>query len=492
MKKQLLIITVICLLLAGNKLFAQRYFTEIFSSTDSTQNIVYGQNYVWPSSALIPLKMDVYEPTGDTASVRPLIIMMHAGSFLPPGGAGNQLPFGTKSDSCMVEMCQQFAKRGWVAVSMDYRLGWNPLAADQEGKAKTIIQAVYRSMQDAKTCIRYFKKDAVTSNTFKIDTNKIVLGGSNSGGYTALAAAALNDTMELKYFKFLDSLGNSFVNIATLGNLDGFNGTLCYNNHPGYTSNFHMALNLGGAMGDTLWQETGEMPMVAFHGASDALTPYNTQVVIVAAPPYPPIIEVSGSGHFMRTAKRLGNQAILENYTYTDPYSIKAQSYTNIEGLFPFYGPANGFEPWAWYDSSNAYTDHTTPGATGFGSKANPFASKAKALVYIDTIMNYFVHRANQVLNLTGDVGINEVGNNANFTVYPNPASDAIYLVNKNSNDPVYSIEIYDMLGKRVYQNTQLNISSAYKVDRNDLPSGLYFVTARSKQGTVTKKIIFE
>src|SRR5687768_16710881 len=107
MKKQLLIMIAICLLLSGNKLFAQRYFTEIFSSADSTQDVIYGQNYVWPSSSLIQLKMDVYEPTGDTASTRPLIIMMHAGSFLVKGGSGNQLPFGNKSDSCMVEMCQQ-------------------------------------------------------------------------------------------------------------------------------------------------------------------------------------------------------------------------------------------------------------------------------------------------------------------------------------------------------------------------------------------------
>src|SRR5690348_13944228 len=109
MRKHLHTIMLLFMLALSNQLFAQRYFTEIFSSADSTPNVVYGQDYsvLTGSPVLSNLRMDVYEPAGDTAAMRPLIILMHAGSFLPKDI--NTLPFGNKSDSCMVEMCQQFA-----------------------------------------------------------------------------------------------------------------------------------------------------------------------------------------------------------------------------------------------------------------------------------------------------------------------------------------------------------------------------------------------
>src|SRR5690606_16760636 len=98
--------------------------------------------------------------------------------------------------SAIVEMCKQFAQRGYVAAAINYRLGWNPLG-NQETKASTIINAVYRAMQDGKAAIRFFRSDAANANIFKIDPDKIVLGGSNSGGYAALAAGALDKQTEL-------------------------------------------------------------------------------------------------------------------------------------------------------------------------------------------------------------------------------------------------------------------------------------------------------
>jgi acetyl esterase/lipase len=164
--------------------------------------------------------MDVYTPSGDTATSRPVIILMHAGSFLP--GSVTGFNFADKNENCIVELCKRFAKRGYVAVSMTYRLGWNATAPDQETKSKTIINAVYRAMQDSKNCIRYFRSTyADSANKWGIDPNKFVLGGSNVGAYVAMAASSLNKPAELLLPKFLDINGFSFVDTTLTGNFDG-------------------------------------------------------------------------------------------------------------------------------------------------------------------------------------------------------------------------------------------------------------------------------
>ncbi|MEL6634462.1 MAG: esterase, partial [Bacteroidota bacterium] len=58
-----------------------RYRLEIFASTDSTLAIKYGENVTIGGNAQ-ELFMDIYEPTGDTVTERPLIIFAFGGSFI--------------------------------------------------------------------------------------------------------------------------------------------------------------------------------------------------------------------------------------------------------------------------------------------------------------------------------------------------------------------------------------------------------------------------
>ena len=50
----------------------------------------------------------------------------------------------------MVALCEAAAKRGYVAISMEYRLGLNILSS-YSGE-----RAVYRGVQDGSAIIRYF------------------------------------------------------------------------------------------------------------------------------------------------------------------------------------------------------------------------------------------------------------------------------------------------------------------------------------------------
>jgi len=243
------------------------------------------------------LLMDVYTPAGapDPLSQRPLVIVLHTGSFLPVIINGS--PTGTKTDSTIVAMCTKFAKRGYVAAAMTYRLGWNPQATGATGqdiRTGTLLQAVYRGLQDAKACVRYFKANADTGgNDFGIDPNNIILGGVGSGGYIALAYGTVDQPSEISLPKFLANTNNttygfvagqSYVNQQLLGDFEGYGGIPQLNNpnnSPGYNSDVQFIFNMGGALGDTSWMEAGDPPMVAFHVVSDPYAPYDIGDVIV-------------------------------------------------------------------------------------------------------------------------------------------------------------------------------------------------------------------
>ena len=219
-----------------------RYLDEITQSVDVVVNEVYGQNIsvLTGAPALVPLVMDVYMPAGDSETERPVMIVPHTGNFLPQYFNGSVT--GGKSDSIIVNICKSFAKRGYVAVAMTYRQGWLPLATNQDIRTGTLLQAVYRAVQDTRTCIRYFKYTAnEEGNPWGVDPSKIAVFGVGSGGYLALVAATLDDYGEVTLDKFLDSLNTPYADTLLLGNFYGTtDAPLCNANFGNYDSDFQL------------------------------------------------------------------------------------------------------------------------------------------------------------------------------------------------------------------------------------------------------------
>jgi hypothetical protein len=455
-----------------------RYLDELFANVSVDSNVIYGQNkgFLTGFNVTENLKMDVYTPSGDTATSRPVIILMHAGSFLP--GSVTGFNFADKNENCIVELCKRFAKRGYVAVSMTYRLGWNATAPDQETKSKTIINAVYRAMQDSKNCIRYFRSTyADSANKWGIDPNKFVLGGSNSGAYVAMAASSLNKPAELLLPKFLDINGFSFVDTTLTGNFDGFGGTQNLDNFAGYSSAFNCVLSLGGAAADTSLVEVGETPVIAMAGVSEQLTPYNTAVVVTST--LQPVIEVSGTGDFMVTVNDRGNNSpFVPNNFPPGPVNrngagVKTISY---EGLYPFYGQA--FEPWNWYTAPNP--------------SINAGATMSKAMLYIDTIMGYSAPRLYKLLvdpAYGTPSSIYEVNNSVEMSIFPIPAVQELNVLVNSLQAAISNIHIYDVAG-RVVTSTENPTGYAHTFDVSNLNSGSYFVRVQLQDGqTATRRI---
>ncbi len=478
-----------CLLISSVG-FGQRYLTPQFSNVTVTKNVVYGKNYGYGSafSALEDLKMDVYLPDGDTASKRPVIIFGHAGSYL------TLYPWGIKEQYSVVELCTRFAKLGYVAVSIDYRLGWSAGDPVDKVREKTIINAVYLAGQDYKTAIRYFKKDAYTDNLWKADPCKVFIAGTNSGGYSALAAGNLDKTSELSQLKFLDAQGQPYINQAISGDFEGYGGTKNYDNHKGYSNKFVGTLALGAATGDTTWVEAGDPPVVAFHGTKETTTPYNKAIVITSSGTA--IIEVFGSGDFMPRHERLGNNNVFNvagmpvapKNGYNDNNNNFIQ--TNVvNGLYPLYG--EGFEPWSWYDGAQPVSDPD--------NKLNPGASQTKGMKYIDTIMAYTAPRFNAIIEATASdcvytVGIEEANkiDEAAYTMVPNPASNTITVFTKDIKGDIASVTLFDVNGRAVKSLNGFEYNYAV-MNVEDVPNGMYFLQIANKNGAVaTKKAIIQ
>ena len=108
MKTHLLKYIAIFLIFIGLNANAQtRYIDNIFDSVTVTSNVAYGQNIsIMPlllgqPPVMDTLLCDIYEPKNDTLADRPVIVLIHTGSFLPP--VLNGQPTGSKTDNSIVE-----------------------------------------------------------------------------------------------------------------------------------------------------------------------------------------------------------------------------------------------------------------------------------------------------------------------------------------------------------------------------------------------------
>lgn len=503
------------LLLLGSTVQAQRFTTEVFPSAQKTADIVYGSNFqvLTGSPQSVQLKLDIYEPSGmtDTMALRPLIVFLHTGSYLP--AVLNGTPTGSRNDSAAIEICTRFARRGFVVANVDYRLGWNPAGSNVDIRRGTLINAVFRSIQDAKAAVRYMRSTAKIGNAYKIDTTKFIIGGQGTGGYIALNYVALKTAAQIQIPKFISNItdatygfqaGQPYVNLQALGDFDGYGGLPTLNNSnnsPGHTNDVQFVFNMGGALGDSSWLTAGQPPMVAFHLMGDPFAPYGNGIVYVPGNPPQSVVDVSGSGVVIPKANALGNNDCFRNATYNDPYTARANAVNGgQEGLFPFVTvPALQAGPWEWWDSSVVVATAIAtglPAANGTaahtnGLITNPNMSRAKAVAYIDTIMNYLNPRIVECLGLKGPTGIAHAVRDNSVKIYPNPAATAVTVSTGLAGNLIRDIRVTDLSGRIVKAALGIN-AIQHTISRDGLSSGLYLIDVQTTRGRVTQKLTIE
>ena len=116
----------------------------------------------------ITLEMDIYLPEGDLQETRPLLLMMHGGAFF----------IGNKEELGQAAWCRYFASLGYVAASINYRLGFHPVKAE-------VREAEMRALEDADAALAYL----LGREDLRINPQLVFLAGTSAGAITALNMA---------------------------------------------------------------------------------------------------------------------------------------------------------------------------------------------------------------------------------------------------------------------------------------------------------------
>ena len=149
---------------------ATRYLDPIFNA-DVQHDVVYG-NAVAIDGTPVTLELDLYTPRGDTAAKRPVFVFAHGGFFV----------LGDKSGS--TAWATRLAQRGYVAASINYRLG--PIAVVAPVDTALEFDIVNDARADMQTAVRWFRANAAS---LRIDPDRIAVGGTSAGAVTALGVA---------------------------------------------------------------------------------------------------------------------------------------------------------------------------------------------------------------------------------------------------------------------------------------------------------------
>ena len=180
------------------------------------------------------LEADIYYASSDHVTSKPLIIFMHGGGYV----------MGTKKDLSIVALCKSFARKGYVTASINYRL----MALDYP----SLLKAGYMAAQDGKAAVRYFKEHA---EKYRINPNKIYVGGISAGAVTALHTAFLDESEPIA--------GRNVRFDELLGCLD------CSGNDYEVNSSVKGVINIAGGILSTEHLDNNNCSVISFHGTDD-------------------------------------------------------------------------------------------------------------------------------------------------------------------------------------------------------------------------------
>lgn len=385
------LVIAVCSTSSGQDCTGDRYRLPIFSEVITTLAVPFGSNTA-VAGGNQTLYLDVYEPAGDTEVARPVVILAFGGSFVA----------GTRAD--VAEACIAFAKRGYVAVSPDYRVGFF-----LPGATSTTL-AVMRGAHDLKACVRYLNRSVTELNDpYRIDPEKIFIGGFSAGAISALHAGYLDEEAE-----WPAALAGQN---AALGGVEGLSG------NQEYPSDVLAILSFSGALGDTTWMQSGDLPVCSIHEIGDDVVPYYTEEVSVFG--FPTGLVASGSHDVHVRAENLGLDNCLLSY------------------------PGNGHV---------AYVNSDPDGSLGF---AIGFCA--------DLICEGQASCGNVLASVqaTESKGV--------FELYPNPTEGPITIRADEATDLVF----LDMTGREVYR--VFVAAGTTNLDLGELPNGAYAVHSIAK-----------
>lgn len=162
------------------------------TNTVSESDVVFGTGLLKNGSK--SLLLDIYQPDDPCTDKRPFVVGIHGGGFVG----------GSKSGAVWVDIMEAISQKGFVALSIDYRLiGDEPVVsaefqpvldalneeADRLGVPsgeRVLLNAVAAATEDAVTALRWARDN---SNERCLDIDRFALWGASAGAITALHVA---------------------------------------------------------------------------------------------------------------------------------------------------------------------------------------------------------------------------------------------------------------------------------------------------------------
>jgi poly(3-hydroxybutyrate) depolymerase len=213
----------------GNKRYKDVVFINVTIDKDKTYNPDA------PKDLKKAYLFDLYQPQDDDATARPLIIWMHGGGF----------KFGSKISKGVRVWSRNFAQRGFVCASINYRLAKENALLHFDA----LLRGSFYATQDAKRAVAYFRRNAAK---YHINPNKIILGGNSAGGFMALEAAYSNNEV----FGRMAKLPDDEIKRSGLPH-----------------EPILAVINYWGGIYNLDWLKNERTPIISVHGSKDGLVP---------------------------------------------------------------------------------------------------------------------------------------------------------------------------------------------------------------------------
>jgi para-nitrobenzyl esterase len=182
----------------------------------------------------VALKLDLYQPSGDTAARRPAVIWVHGGGFC----------CGSKTAANIVSLSTEYAKLGYVAVGINYRLLVSTGCGGNPDPTPECVTAAIAAQHDAQAAVRWLRRYA---DTYRIDPNRVAIAGTSAGAVTSLL-------------------------VGTRSEDPGDSG------NPGYPSDVKGAVSVSGGTPTNEFINRGDAATQFFHGTVDNTVPYSWAV----------------------------------------------------------------------------------------------------------------------------------------------------------------------------------------------------------------------
>lgn len=428
------------------------------------------------------LQLDIHYPVNDRVPVcgRPLLLAIHGGAFMA----------GTRKDPFILAAVNEFAARGYVAVTVEYRLGM--FQTDREvhcnvtqllntpwdclNIADTIEwhRAWFRAVQDVHQAIGFLCNDP----EWNIDRRNIYVLGESAGAITALGVGFLDDPKELLSGVFSQpslKYPNSIYEQTCIVQ-PGFNTRISNMNvlRPDLTSSFNparvrpyqikgVAAFYGATFFNIMERTTGltELPLLyLFHQTNDMVVPIGSSRLLNG---------VSQCFSSLASCQDIVNRPYAFGSDVVEQHYKKSLTDLGLKGKVIYDRVINRAE----------CLEQILNPATG-GHQVDAIKLRLKR------VMELF---SENIIRIQNESCVLSTGENADihFELIPNPVNDMFEI---QSEFEILSVQVFSVDGKEIHPEFQLDSSRLKKISTKSWTSGIYHIHIHSRNKFYNKKII--